>query len=65
MKLVGRNGISARVRAFYQVETESLVRVRMGGLVFMLDTDEAVDLATQLVAAVDAARATDAAEAVQ
>lgn len=59
MKLVGRNGMSARARPFFQVETESLVRVRMGGLVFMLSTDEAVDLATQLVAAVDAARAAD------
>jgi hypothetical protein len=43
----------------FQGQDESLVRVRMGTLFYMLSPDEAIEFARQLVAAADEARAAD------
>ncbi len=53
MNLLGRKMLKAHVRPF--VGNDRLIRLRIGADVFVMDRDEAIDLARQLVAAVDKA----------
>lgn len=55
MKLLGRKQLRADVRPF--AGDDRLIRLGIGYDVFVMDCDEAIDLARQLVAAVDEAKA--------
>jgi hypothetical protein len=55
MKLLGRGNLKARAAAFEGADAW-LVQLRMGGAVYVLETAEAVALATELVEAIDRAR---------
>lgn len=62
MKLLAKNNITARADPFVG-HTERMVRVLFGPLAVLATLDEAIDLARQLVAAVDEAKAEAKAEA--
>lgn len=55
MKLLGRKHVPVEARPF-DGGNVPLVRLALGYDVFVMDTDEAVSLASQLVAAVDEVR---------
>lgn len=56
MKLLGRKHVPVEARPF-DGGNVPLVRLALGYDVFVMDTDEAIALASQLVAAVDKANA--------
>ncbi|WP_136245915.1 hypothetical protein [Mycobacterium intracellulare] len=55
MKQLGRKHLQTEARVFSGGNTP-LVRLALGHEIFVMDTEEAVALASQLVAAVDEAR---------
>lgn len=64
MKLCGRPFLSARARHWH-LGGEWFVQVKMGGLQYLLDPDEAALFAADIVAAVDRAKAAAAADSDQ
>jgi hypothetical protein len=61
MKSCPRNHLSARARPFYLGDSV-YVQMKCGPWQFLLDLDEAIELARELVAAVDRAKAADTSE---